>query len=72
MHLMLRRHLLWHPLSITIFNFLIYIFNSNFIFILFLAFYIDYGNLPIILTIRLNGSVVTNSDLDFFCLQVIT
>jgi hypothetical protein len=35
MHLMLKRHLLWHLLSIIIFNFLIYIIISIFIFILF-------------------------------------
>jgi hypothetical protein len=40
---------LWHLLPIIIFNFLIYIFILSFIFIPCLAFYIEYGNLPIIL-----------------------
>jgi hypothetical protein len=54
------------------FNFLISIFDSYFYFYSS-AFYIDYGNLPIILQFDSTDPFVTISDLDIFlCLQVIT
>jgi hypothetical protein len=57
MHLMLRRHLLWHLLSTIIFNFLILNFYSIFSILQRLQQFAYY------LTIRLDGSVVTSSDL---------
>jgi hypothetical protein len=66
MRLMLRRHPLWHLLSTIIFNFLIYIFSFYFYSIFSILHRLR--QFAYYLTIRLNGSVVTNSDiLDFFC-----